>query len=106
MREPKGKYIDDPEAREKVWETAPRATDKNGNPVIYISGWWFSYDFNRLWEIVKELNDGERVIFARVSDGRIYSKERKEMINNHKNLKRRIDSKWYVFLDPQIQQVF
>lgn len=106
MKDANGKYIDDPGAREKFWETAPRAQDKNGNPVILLSGWWFSYDPDRLWEIVKNLQEGERVIFARASDGRIYSKERRELINNKKNLQRRISTKWYVYLDPQIQQVF
>lgn len=107
MQDSKGRFIDEPEVREQVWKTAPRAEDKYGNTLVKIGKFWYSNDFNRFWQMVKEdFEQDEYVIVARVQDGRVFSKQRRAIINNHKWWKRRLESGWYVFFDHTIQQVY
>lgn len=102
-----GQYIDDPEARERVWKTAPRAVDKYGNKLIKVGHYWCAYDFNRFWQLVMdESEDKQFIIIVRVSDGRFYSKPRSAIKRGRKSWERRIKSGWYIFVEPLVQQVY
>ena len=54
-----GQFVDDPEAREKIWKTAPRAVDKFGNKLIKIGHYWCAFDFNRFWQLAVDESEEE-----------------------------------------------
>lgn len=99
------KFEDDPEARELVWKTAPRAEDKYGNKLIKIGHYWCSYDFNRLMQIATESKE-EFVIIVRVADGRYFGKQRQSFTRGRNDWRRRLSTGWYCYVDPEIQQVY
>ena len=102
-----GQFIDDPEARERVWKTAPRAVDQYGNKLIRIGHYWCAFDFNRFWQLaVNESEEEQNIIVVRVADGRFFSRTRFSIRRGKRYWQRRIESGWYMFVDPVIQQVY
>lgn len=102
-----GFYVDNPDTRKAFWETAPRAEDSYGNPIVLLGAYWFSYDFHRFWQIVtKELERDQCILIARVSDGRIFMRTPQQLYRNRRHWRRRIETKWYIFMDPYIQKVY
>lgn len=102
-----GQFVDDPEAREKIWKTAPRAVDQFGNKLIKIGHYWCAFDFNRFWQLaVDESEEEQYIIVVRVADGRFFSRTRSSIRRGKRYWRRRIESGWYIFVDPLIQQVY
>ena len=88
-----GQFVDDPEAREKIWKTAPRAVDKFGNKLIKIGHYWCAFDFNRFWQLaVDESEEEQYIIVVRVAEGRFFSRTRSSIRRGKRYWRRRIES--------------
>lgn len=93
------------EARQKVLQTAPRARDKYGNPIIKVGHYWCSFDYNRLMQLVRESAPDEVIIVVRLSDKHFFSRNRRCFLMGKAAWCKRIRSQWYLFVDPEVQEV-
>ncbi len=99
-------YIDDPEKRKAVWANNPKAVDQYGNKLIMIGHYWCSCSYERLMQLAKETPEDGYIIVVRVSDGRPFGRQRGSFTRAAKHWKRRIETGWYVFIDPITQVIF
>lgn len=95
----------DEEARQKVLQTAPRARDKYGNPIIKVGHYWCSFDYNRLMQLARESEQDEVIVVVRLSDKHYFSRSRRSFLIAQSAWSRRIRSHWYLFVDPEVQEV-
>lgn len=95
----------DEEARQKVLQTSPRAKDKYGNPMIKVGHYWCSFDFNRLMQLARQSEPDAGIIVVRLSDKYFFSRNRRSFLVGHTAWAKRIRSRWYLFVDPENQEV-
>lgn len=99
------RFVDDPAKREARLAAAPTARDRYGNTVVKIGHYWCSSSLERLMQIVETLNDEDFIIICRVCDGRYFGLQRRNL-SREKSWKTKLDSKWYMFVDPEFQEVY
>jgi hypothetical protein len=101
------KFVDDPEQREKRLREAIKAQDIYGNNLYKIGAYWCSFNHKRLCQLVKEvLERDDHVIVVRISDGRYFSKQVDSLRRSLLGWKKRLDTRWYAYVDPISQQVY
>lgn len=99
-----GQFRDDPEKRETRLREAPKGMDQFGNPLLKLGHYWCSSDFTRFWQlVVDESADDEHVIVVRVCDAKPFSRARHEIRRAKRYWKRRLETQWYMFVDPVTQ---
>lgn len=99
-----GQFQDNPEKREARLRDSPKGIDQFGNPVIKLGHYWCSSDFNRFWQLaVDESEEDDYIIVVRVCDAKPFSRARHEIRRAKRYWKRRLDTKWYMFVDPITQ---
>ncbi len=99
-----GQFQDNPEKREARLRDSPKGIDQFGNPMIKLGHYWCSSDFNRFWQLaVDESEEDDYIIVVRVCDAKPFSRARHEIRRAKRYWKRRLDTKWYMFVDPITQ---
>lgn len=99
-----GQFQDNPEKREARLRDSPKGIDQFGNPMIKLGHYWCSSDFNRFWQLaVDESEEDDYIIVVRVCDAKPFSRARHEIRRAKRYWKRRLDTKWYMFIDPITQ---
>lgn len=98
-------FVDDPEKREARLAAAPKAQDRYGNRLVKIGHYWCSSSHERLQQIVETLSEDDFIIICRVCDGRYFSLKRTSLCRK-KSWKKKLETKWYMFVDPEFQEVY
>ena len=99
------RFVDDPEKREERLKNAPKARDRYGNTLKKIGCYWCSDNFDRFVQLVDGMNSEDFLIVCRVSDGRFFSKQKRDL-SHKKAWRQRLATKWYMFIDPEFQEVY
>jgi hypothetical protein len=98
-------FVDDPKKREARLKAAPKAKDRYGNTVVKIGHYWCSNNFDRFVQLSDGLNDEDFLIICRTCDGRFFGKQ-KSSLRRKKSWRQKLESKWYMFVDPEFQDVY
>lgn len=100
------KFQDDPEKREARLKSAPRANDRYGNTLRKIGQYWCSGNYNRLLQIAENMPQDEYVIACRICDGRFFSVPPRNILRGKSSWHKRLETQWYMFVDPEFQEVY
>ena len=99
-----GQFQDNPEKREARLRDSPKGIDQFGNPMIKLGHYWCSSDFNRFWQLaVEESEEDDYIIVVPVCDATPFARARHDRRRAKRYWKRRLDTKWYMFIDPITQ---
>lgn len=98
-------FIDDPEKREERLRNAVKAKDRYGNTLYKIGRYWCSDNTDRFAQLADELKSDEFIIVCRVCDGRYFGRG-KQSVKMKAAWRRRLSTRWYLFVDPEIQEVY
>lgn len=99
--------VKDPQQVIDARKAAPKAIDKDGRELLQFSGYWCSTSFARFKEIVENKDKDQFMVFLRVGDGAFHSRPVITCRRAMKTWKKKIETGYYCFIDPEAtQQVY
>lgn len=98
--------VTDPQQVVDIRAKAPKAIDKEGRELLQFSGIWCSTSFSRFKELCEKMDKEDRIITLRVGDGAFYSKPVSTIRRALKTWKKKIETGYYCFIDPETQTVY